>query len=322
VQRFEFGERHAVYKVSYLLPAGGVNNLVVRISSSRDDRDRARAEREAKVLQKVQGFAAPLLYDFSCKNRWFDTPSMCMQFVPGEQRELVSATSRDIEHLGSVIGRVHALPADDLGEWFPDSTNNETYVDRRLESIFSKLQSVRDPLPVLLQRRMKRALRQVNERLETARSVESFEANEGLVLLHGDVAAGNIIWAPEPVLIDWEYARLGDPSDEVAYVFSQNILTTAQRKAFWRGYRRCMDPRRHLKHLVDRVGWWEPMTLLGSVLWWVDMWSRRADADTVGEVDPSVPRTQSYYLDQAIRRLNRFDELFATESDGLVRGDG
>jgi thiamine kinase-like enzyme len=131
------------------------------------------------------------------------------------------------------------------------------------------------------------------------------------VLLHGDPGAGNIIWTPQPVLIDWEYARLGDPADEIAYIFGQHGLAASQREAFWRGYRTRPDPRRHLEHVVDRVRSWEPLTLLGSALWWLERWSRRADADATGDVDPSAAKAPTYYLDHATRRLNRLEELLA-----------
>ncbi len=128
------------------------------------------------------------------------------------------------------------------------------------------------------------------------------------MLLHGDIGAGNVIWGPAPVLIDWEYARIGDRADEIAYVFTQNGLDEAEREAFWRGYRPGTDPEAPFDDLVDRVRWWEPVTLLGSALWWVERWSCRAAADAAGEPDPSVPRTQRYYLGQARRRLDRLDD--------------
>lgn len=81
---------------------------------------------------------------------------------------------------------------------------------------------------------------------------------EALVLHHGDLGPGNILW-PGPVLIDWEYTRLGDAADEIAYVFDQNGLTPLQRDAFWRGYR-------PTESVPGRVPWWEPVTLLGSAL--------------------------------------------------------
>lgn len=52
------------------------------------------------------------------------------------------------------------------------------------------------------------------------------------------------------------------------------------------------------------------MTLMGSVLWWVDQWSRRDYASATGEVDAKAPKTPDYYLDQALKRLARFEHTF------------
>jgi aminoglycoside phosphotransferase (APT) family kinase protein len=309
VSRFDAGDRHAVYKVSYVDPSDSTSHLVVRVSTDNDADAREQAQREATVLERVQGIAAPLLYDFRRESEWFDAPSMCMQFVPGEQREPTSAAPDDLERLGAVIARIHRVPTDDLVEPLPTHTTLATYLAARHEDILSKLRSLRDPLPASVDDRVRGAVSSVNQRLETARGRPSFGTDETLVLLHGDPGAGNIIWTPQPVLIDWEYARLGDPADEVAYIFGQHGLAASQRDAFWNGYRTRTDPQRHLEHVVDRVRSWEPLTLLGSALWWLERWSRRADADASGDTDPSAPKAPTYYLDHATQRLNRLDEL-------------
>src|SRR5579862_7544507 len=81
---------------------------------------------------------------------------------------------------------------------------------------------------------------------EQVRRSDAFATDEPPALLHGDVGPDNMLWADTPVLIDWEYARLGDPADDIASVFAQNGLNGAQRRAFWVGYEvvsrgRCAD---------------------------------------------------------------------------------
>jgi len=50
------------------------------------------------------------------------------------------------------------------------------------------------------------------------------------------------------------------------------------------------------------------MTLLGSIMWWLDAWSR---AETTPEKpDRSLSRTAEHYLQQAVNRLDRFDRMF------------
>jgi thiamine kinase-like enzyme len=128
-------------------------------------------------------------------------------------------------------------------------------------------------------------------------------------LLHGDIAFGNVLWGRDPVLIDWEYARLGDRSDEIAYLFDQNGLAKPQREAFWRGYRSRAGSEVSLTNMTERVNWWESLTLLGSTLWWVERSVRRTEAQVAGTIDPGVPKEPAYYLKQAVSRLDRLEAL-------------
>jgi thiamine kinase-like enzyme len=301
VDRFEAGDRHAVSKVSYVDPRGDTQAAVVRICFGNDDDERAQAEREAAVLERVQGHAAPRLYDARLDTPWFDGPVMCTQFLPGDQRDLATAAPGDIERLGSLVATIHALPTEQLVPWFPGTTTTAAYRLGRLDQVARKLAAVRDPLPAKVQRRLRDAVSRVTERRLAT------DDDDRLVLLHGDVATGNLVWTPEPVLIDWEYARLGDPADEIAYLFSQSGLSPRHRAAFWRGYR---DTTR-----IDRVAWWEPLTLIGSALWWIERWSRRSAADAAGTVEPSAPEPPRYYLDHALRRLDRFEDCVASAAD-------
>jgi aminoglycoside phosphotransferase (APT) family kinase protein len=284
-------------------------NLVVRVSFGDDPAERAHAEYEARVLEKVGGFAAPSLLDFSPTSRWFATPAMSMTFVPGRQSAVSEASRAELERLGSVVAWVHSQPIDDLVERLPETGDMASYAAGRMSWILGGLPWVREPLAATTQARLTDAAAVLERSWDVWRSAESFGSGEPLALLHGDIALGNILWSPDPVLIDWEYARLGDPADEVAYLFDQNGLTAPQRAAFWRGYGAGTSDDVRLAHLMDRARWWEPITLLGSALWWVERLVRRTEADSTGSADPAVPREPSYYFDQVARRLNRLDEL-------------
>src|SRR5205807_5286964 len=123
---------------------------------------------------------------------------------------------------------------------------------------------IRDPLPAATQDQLHVAAESVRHLLVAPREAEMFRSEEPLALLHGDIGPGNILWGPDPVLIDWEFARVGDPADEVAYLFDQNGLTQTQRDAFWHGYAGAEDVQPQASHLRARVDWWERVTLLGS----------------------------------------------------------
>src|SRR5688500_6996854 len=74
VRRFEAGDRHAVFRVSYLDPSGATLDFVVRVSTLDDADAWEHARREAEVLALVQGVAAPLLYDVRRRGPWLDSP--------------------------------------------------------------------------------------------------------------------------------------------------------------------------------------------------------------------------------------------------------
>ena len=70
------------------------------------------------------------------------------------------------------------------------------------------------------------------------RRVAAGPSPEGpLAFLHGDLVAANVLWPPEgPVLVDWEFARMGDPAEDLAYLAELNELPGAVHGAVLAGY--------------------------------------------------------------------------------------
>jgi aminoglycoside phosphotransferase (APT) family kinase protein len=291
------GENHAVWKLS----CADVGSVVVRVATSERARERAVAEREASAMGKAQGLAAPLLHDFRVENEWFDGPVMCLDFIHGEQRPPQSL--QDFERLGATVAQVHDLPTDDLDGWPTDGSTIDGYLRGRLQKMDQRMPWARDPLPASIQDRVHRARIVVDQVAREAR--EGPGNDEPLALMQGDVAGGNIIWTPDPVLIDWEYTRIGDPADEIAYVFAQHDSTDDQRAAFWRGYGSASG--RSLDHVQIRTHRWEPITTLASTLFWLELWTRRAEADAAGVTDPAAPREQAHYEKHVVQRLDRLE---------------
>jgi aminoglycoside phosphotransferase (APT) family kinase protein len=304
VVRFGGGDRHAVFKATCAARPGAPDALVVRISALSGAAEREQVAREAAVLRALEGSAAPRLLDVSCDGRWFDTPVMCTEFIEGDHREFASATRSELEALGTVVGSVHARPAGDLTGLFDGSRTAAGYLGEWGELIAGYLPKLRQPLPQQVGSGIERALPAVGRILSGPLRDAWTGDDQQLVLLHGDITPGNVLWADHPVLIDWEYARLGDPADDVAYIFGQHDLSAWQRQAFWSGYRRRV-PQQAVDQIAGRVRLWEPVILLGSALWWLERWSAEAGGDE--GAGPLVPKPPSYYLEQAVRRLRLFE---------------
>jgi aminoglycoside phosphotransferase (APT) family kinase protein len=302
VERLVRGENNAIYKVTYRDRQGGANHVVVRVGS-RGMGARLRAEREATVLGRVGGVAGPKLYDFRPEVSGLEGPVMCLEFIEGHHADLSEVGLDGLERLGRLVQWLHAQPAEDFGG--PTQSLSAYVQERWQDHLAARLGAIRDPLPALLQKRLRTAVVVSAGAAEELKRLSAAASDNRLVLLHGDISGANLLWVPEPVLVDWEYTRLGDPADEVAYLFTQNALTDPQEDAFWRGYSEPLAPER-VRDVTERVRHWKPITLLGSILWWLDAWSRAEAATQSGQLATSAPRSPDYYLEQASERLERF----------------
>jgi aminoglycoside phosphotransferase (APT) family kinase protein len=225
VDELEPGENNAVYKVAYRNREGDVNQVLVRLGPQ-DEAGRIRAEREAVVLEKVGGVAGPRLYGFSAEEPAFGRPVMCLEFLQGDQPDLSEVGPANFERLGRLVRWLHAQPVDDLEDWAPEDIGLSDYVSERWRDHFaSRLGAIRDPLPSPVQERLTAAVGVAAAAVEGLEDLSS-GAGDQLVLLHADISGANLLRVPEPVLIDWEYARLGDPADEIAYLFTRTRSTS------------------------------------------------------------------------------------------------
>lgn len=79
--------------------------------------------------------------------------------------------------------------------------------------------------------------------------------------LHGDLWSANVLWNGDDVmLVDWEYARQGDPAEDIAYMAEMDDLPDRVVAAVIAGYG---DPR-----MVSRVEALRPLVALSAGLWY------------------------------------------------------
>jgi len=131
---------------------------------------------------------------------------MCMQFVPGQQKALRSATAAEIERLGSVVAWAHGRPVDDLVDGSSEPGNLVSFAEGRLQSIISTLVWAQDPLPAAVQARLRSTANFVERSWKKARDDQSFSTGATLALLHGDPGPGNV---PRPHRVGAPYSAIG-----------------------------------------------------------------------------------------------------------------
>jgi len=125
----------------------------------------------------------------------------------GEIKKLPEKASFMIESIGRVAAAVHHLPVDRFDLLSGCSDSREHMVAWRDSIDLDVLDS--DPVAI-------RAIEWINDHLSTDRS---------LVVLHGDLLPQNLLWMWEHNrlgVIDWEYARIGDPAYDLAIVTRGN----------------------------------------------------------------------------------------------------
>jgi aminoglycoside phosphotransferase (APT) family kinase protein len=82
--------------------------------------------------------------------------------------------------------------------------------------------------------------------------------------LHGDVWTGNVLWhGGRPAFVDWEYARPGDPAEELAYLIEMDALDDGQARALLEAY--------DVPEVAARVPAWRPLMALSAGLWYAEL---------------------------------------------------
>jgi aminoglycoside phosphotransferase (APT) family kinase protein len=86
----------------------------------------------------------------------------------------------------------------------------------------------------------------------------------GFRRLHGDLWSGNVVWdGDHPSLVDWEYARRGDPAEELAYLIEMDAMAPEVQTALLDGYGHT--------GIAERVEAWRPLAALGAGLWYAEL---------------------------------------------------
>jgi len=174
--------------------------------------------------------ARPRYYDDT--GEFFGTPCIVTDFVSGRTLQSLASEpgqrqpARDL--FVDAVADIHATPLAGLTAALSVAADWDTYLDSVVELYLRAERDVADSSPVL---------RYAAGVLRTHRPPPV-----PFALVHGDCQPGNMLVQPgcRPVTIDWEFARLGDPREDLGYYrqmpLDPNLYLTDQ-DAFLQRYR-------------------------------------------------------------------------------------
>jgi len=79
-------------------------------------------------------------------------------------------------------------------------------------------------------------------------------------LLHGDLVSSNVLWTPLPRLVDWEFWRMGDPAEDLAYLVEVNAMPEHVFACVLEAYGD--------RSVAARVDGWRALCALDAGLWY------------------------------------------------------
>ncbi len=246
---------------------GGLNNRVFAINQPREEpryivrlrRQDARSMAEIDALSAVSDCpVAPCLLLLTHK-------LLVLDYVPGQPRPLERLTSAQLDALSASLACVHAREQDTYHPW-PDyelcSGSNADLFRFRVRSLagyasyaHARGGSVHLELAPLFAR-----LDQLNLRASAWRGSD-------FCRLHGDLSFGNILWnGDQPGLIDWEYSRVGDAAEDLAYLLTEQAGGVERHAEVIERYSAAGGA----AEVAERVPAYGLFTAIDSALWWAD----------------------------------------------------
>ena len=177
---------------------------------------------------------------------------LVLERMPGETVPPDGLGTTRAAALGAVVRRVHDSYVAATGGWpdWPDGA-------RDLPDYHAQVVDVVRDLATSEHREL---TRRVLAGLPTPPTADE----PGFRRLHGDLWSGNVVWdGDRPWLVDWEYARRGDPAEELAYLVEMDGMGPELVAAVLEGYGHA--------GILPRVEAWRPLVALSAGLWYADL---------------------------------------------------
>jgi aminoglycoside phosphotransferase (APT) family kinase protein len=206
--------------------------------------DPAAIAREATALRSLGGRAwLPELIDAG--PGW-----MVSTRLPGAPRAIAAVTPAEAAQLGAVLREAHESrrgPTGGLWSWDGPAGSLRAYRSARARDTEALLAG--GPEAGLA-------------RAAAAGPLGGEEDADPFRLLHGDLVELNVVWGPDgPGLVDWEFSRMGDPAEDLAYLIELNRLGAEAAAAVLAGYGR--------PGMEGRIAAWRPLVAADAGAWYL-----------------------------------------------------
>jgi aminoglycoside phosphotransferase (APT) family kinase protein len=183
---------------------------------------------------------------------------------PGAPRALAALGAGDARRLGAVLREVHETrraAEGGLWWWASPAGSPDAYRERRAEDAEAALAGT--PFAGLARRALPVAS-------------GGGGAPEPFRLLHGDLVEANLVWGSGgPALVDWEFWRMGDPAEDLAYLAELNRLPDAVFAEVLGTYGR--------PEIAGTIDAWRPIVALDAGGWYLGQ-------GMAGEAEPLLER--------------------------------
>jgi aminoglycoside phosphotransferase (APT) family kinase protein len=166
----------------------------------------------------------------------------------GRPRALVGRDSRKV---GVVLRRAHDSALRSTGRlpgWKGSARSLSAYRNRRAKDALDLTGPKRRPLAMRV--------------IDTPPALPPADPERPFRLLHGDLVGENIVWTPQgPRLVDWEFWRMGDPAEDLAYLVELNALGPRVTATMLAGY--------GVEGMGERVDAWRALVALDAGAWYL-----------------------------------------------------
>ncbi|CAN5816926.1 hypothetical protein BH23CHL2_BH23CHL2_07440 [soil metagenome] len=246
---------------------GGLNSRVYRLHSDNAKtaytvrtRDTGTYGGEIEALTDVAG--CPGVPDLA----FADDRMLVHGYLEGKPQPLTDVDPGQIGRLAVVLNCLHQHTYEGFTPW-PDRSRVE---GTRADLYRFRVGSLKTyaSYPLALRGDIDPRLPELVAALDApAALTETSWGDQSFSRLHGDLSIGNILWKEDDVaLIDWEYSRIGDPAEELAYLLTEQPVEATRVDVLRAAYIEAGgDP-----DTWRRVPTYALYTSIDSALWWAD----------------------------------------------------